>query len=173
MIGGARVRDGDRASARARSARPRRRRRPRKKMARFGIAGNPRTRATDERKTHREDPQHVRGYAEGERRGHRIVRASRDGTRGACAAGHGRTSARTCTAEPPRKRFRKRRFTAENRSQLGARRDGADACRAPSDQFSTPRMIDRDIRAHSEWRAPPDGSTFHETRPDRLTVAVT
>ena len=34
-------------------------------------------------------------------------------------------------------------------------------------------MIDRDIRAHSEWRAPPDGSTFHETRPDRLTVAVT
>ena len=33
--------------------------------------------------------------------------------------------------------------------------------------------IDRDIRAHSEWRAPPDGSAFHETRPDRLTVAVT
>jgi hypothetical protein len=33
--------------------------------------------------------------------------------------------------------------------------------------------IDRDIRAHSEWRAPPDGSAVHETRPDRLTVAVT
>ena len=153
-------------------------RRPRKRKARFGIAGSLRTPAADERETHREDPQHVRGYAEGERRGRRIVRASRDGTRGACAVGHERTSARTCTAGPFSGRPEKRRFAADIRRSLragtvtGAKTPLTRAARqSTSFRHADRRSIEATGR-HSEWRAPPDGSAVHESRPDRLTVAV-
>lgn len=149
-------------------------RRAREKGKRVSGLRETRGRGTCARETHREDPKHVRGYEKGECRSHRIVCASRDGTRGACAGGHARTLARACTAEPFSVASQKRRFAADkHRTARRATAVWTDACRAPRTSLDPPdrRSIEATGR-HSEWRAPPDGSAVHETRPDRLTVAV-